>query len=220
MVMDANRVRSVYRWMAPVYDPLFRRFYAPMRRRSIARLRLAPADTVALIGVGTGLDLPWLPPAGRVVAVDFSPGMLRRAVRNNPGASAVLADGAKLPFRDGSVDAIVLHLVLSVAPEPHLLLADAVRVLRDGGRIAVLDHFAPQGRLSWWRRLVSRLTWLFGTHFDRHFEPIAAGLPLTIIVDRTFTRGLYRSLLLRKDAPAGAATEIPSQCRFDREQNS
>lgn len=220
--MNPTQIRRTYRWMAPVYDALFRRFYREMRTDSIARLALEPSQSVLLVGVGTGLDIPLLPPVTRVIAVDLSPKMLKRAAGAPPSSPVhyLLADGGALPLRDASVSAVILHLVLSVAPDPRALLREATRVLQPGGRIAVLDHFVPPGRLSTGRRLLAHMPVLLGTHLDRRFETLRKGLPLRVVRDERRGRGLYRMLILervtggaeRGPAGASAAGERASAC--------
>ncbi len=206
--MKPNEIRRTYRWMAPVYDLLFRRAYRRMRGESINGLALEPSDAVVLVGVGTGLDLPLLPPVSRTVAVDLSPAMLHPAIRTHPAASVdfALADGARLPLRDRSAPAVILHLVLSVAPDPGGVLRETARILRPGGRVAILDHFAPAGRLSVARRVLARMPLLLGTHLDRRFEDMVEGLPFRVLADRRFARGLYRALVLElaDDGPLDA----------------
>lgn len=195
--MNPTQLGRTYGRMAPLYDRLFRRFYRTMRRESLGGLELSPGDTAVLVGAGTGLDLELLPPVALALAVDVSRPMLRR-LRPAPGVARVLADGARLPLRDATASAVVLHLVLSVAEEPRSLLAEAARVLQPGGRVAVLDHFAPNGPLSPWRRALARFPGLLGTHFDRRVEPMLAGLPFRIVVDRTLRKGVYRAFTLER----------------------
>ncbi len=201
--MEFGELRRTYRWMAHIYDRLFERFYRGMRAANFRALAPTPSDTVLLVGVGTGLDLPHLPPIGRALALDVSPEMLVRArhARSRSPVDCIVADGARVPVRDGSVDAIVCHLVLCSGPDGRALLAEAARVVRIGGRVAIIDHFAPHGRLPLWRRVASRAPALLGTHLDRPVEPMLAGLPFVVREDRRWKRGLYRSLLLERVSP-------------------
>lgn len=204
--MNSRQITQTYRWMAPVYDPLFRRFYLRMRAESIGALELTPTDTVALLGVGTGLDLPLLPDVARIVGFDLTRSMLRRATRARciGPADLILADGARLPLRDASVSVVILHLVLSVAPDPAAVLREASRVLQPGGRTAVLDHFAPAGRPGLLRRVLSRVPRALGTHLDRTFEDMIADTPFSVVNDRRFFRDVYRAVVLVSDGSARA----------------
>ena len=79
---------------------------------------------------------------GRVVATDPSRGLVDagRALAADIGNLAFeVADGAALPLEDGAADNVVFHTVLSHVPDPSVLLAEAARVLRPGGRLVVCD---------------------------------------------------------------------------------
>ena len=139
-----NRLR--YTLWAPVYDAIAGAAgFDEARRRSIERLGLRAGDRVLMVGAGTGLDLPYLPPTVDIVAVDVTPAMLKRlasrAARTGRRVTARVLDARHLDFPDASFDAVVMHLVLAVMPEPERGLSEALRVLKPGGRIAVFDKF-------------------------------------------------------------------------------
>jgi ubiquinone/menaquinone biosynthesis C-methylase UbiE len=72
--------RLIYRLRAPIYDRLFDRlFFAPARRRVFSLLALEPGERLLLVGIGTGGDLPFLPPGISAVGVDLSPERLAQA---------------------------------------------------------------------------------------------------------------------------------------------
>lgn len=79
-----------------------------------------------------------------VIGLDASEPMLARAARDTvPTGSAehvayVLGDARELPFEDGSVDAVCCYAALYLVPEPMRVFAELVRVLRPGGRLAVM----------------------------------------------------------------------------------
>lgn len=104
---------------------------------------LDPECTVADLGCGTGHVAAALSPfVRRVVAVDASAAMLEAARRRLEGSDNVeLRRGAleSLPLDDGEADAATLFLVLPYLAEPQAALVEAARVLRPGGRLAVLD---------------------------------------------------------------------------------
>ena len=100
------------------------------------------------VGTGTGRIAELLAPrASHVTALDKSPEMLRIArsrLQQLPADRVDLVQGdfAALPFADASFDTLVFHQVLHYAQEPEAALAEAARVTRDGGRIAVVDFAA------------------------------------------------------------------------------
>lgn len=196
------RLDAIYRRYAPIYDWLFGRLYASARRRSIDGLALQRGARVAIPGVGTGLDLPAIPPMVEVVGLDVNE-MLSVAARrpHSTAFSAVLADAQRLPFDDASFDATILHLILSVAPRPDAVFAEAVRITRPGGRIAVLDQFAPDAEeLSRVRRALNPIARLTGTDITRRLPAIVSGQPVTISVEWKAVCGTYRGLQLLRSA--------------------
>ena len=97
---------------------------------------------VAEIGCGTGAvarDLASRPGVAEVVGIDPSPVLLARARELGGDVSYVEGDGRELPLADGSLDVVVLHTTLCHIPGPERALAEALRVLRPGGRLAVFD---------------------------------------------------------------------------------
>jgi ubiquinone/menaquinone biosynthesis C-methylase UbiE len=83
-----------------------------------------------------------LPGVGEVVGVDPSSVFIAQARRLSEGIAGLsfeVGDGRALGLPDGSFDAVVLHTVLCHIPEPERALAEAFRVVRDGGRLAIFD---------------------------------------------------------------------------------
>jgi ubiquinone/menaquinone biosynthesis C-methylase UbiE len=194
-----NRAR--YTLWAPLYDLAGKRFDG-RRRASLQLLDLKPNERLLVVGAGTGADLPHVPPGVSVVATDLTPAMLRRGQRHlRPGASLALMDGHRLGLGSGIIDAVALHLILAVIPDPALCLQEAARVLRPGGRVAVFDKFARTTTPSLGLRALNLLTAPLFTEVTRCFEEILerSGAPLKVERDFAAWRdGLFRHLILRK----------------------
>lgn len=116
-----------------------------------AALVQALGDRVgALLDIGTGTGRMaelFAPAASRVTALDKSPEMLRIArarlqVLPADRIDLVQGDFTALPFADGDYDTVLFHQVLHYAQEPEAVLAEAARVAKPGGRIAVVDFAA------------------------------------------------------------------------------
>ena len=105
--------------------------------------------TVGDLGCGTGQVASLLAPFVRgVVAVDNSPAMLQSArerLAAAPNVEVRAGDLEALPVESGALDAAVLALVLPYVEAPGVVLAEAARVLRPGGRLLVVDMM-PHGR--------------------------------------------------------------------------
>ncbi len=129
-----------------MYDRLARPL-APGRRWVANALPLSSDDRVLLLGCGTGLDLEWLPNDAAILAVDQSPTMVRRCRRRGAALGIDLktwvGDARSVPRHDGSFDAVLVHLLLSVTDDPDAVLAEASRLLAAGGRLSVLDEPRP-----------------------------------------------------------------------------
>lgn len=195
-----NRLR--YTLWAPLYDRVAR--FGRQRRRSIALLGLQPGERVLLVGAGTGADLPLIPEGVSVLATDLTPAMLARArPRVRPGIELRVMDGQALDLPDASFDAVILHLILAVIPDPGACLREAARVLKPGGRIAVFDKFLPDGALpSLPRRMANAVSRALFTDINRRMGDILSrsGAHLRVEHDEpVLMGGMFRVMVLRKD---------------------
>jgi ubiquinone/menaquinone biosynthesis C-methylase UbiE len=117
------------------------------RGRTVESLDLDPGDTVVEMGCGTGANFPHLReavgPGGRIVGVDLTRGMLRRAGErvDREGWSnveLVQADATRPPVA-GPVDAVLATFVVGMFADPRPAVDGWVDVLAPGGRIALLN---------------------------------------------------------------------------------
>jgi ubiquinone/menaquinone biosynthesis C-methylase UbiE len=200
-----------YRLIAPVYDVVVRRASRSARAASLARLPAHAGVRVLVGGIGTGLDVPHLPPGNAYVGIDLTGAMLARVPRRDDLA-LVRGDAMRLPFTDGAFDFVVLHLIVAVVPEPARCLAEAARVLRPGGRALVLDKFLRPGQRAPLRRALNSVARRVATRLDVVLEEALAAAPgLAIESDApALAAGWFRSVLLVK---SGAATSSSSTRR-------
>ncbi len=149
--LDADAVRSAYRRWASVYDALFGGVSAAGRRRAVAAVNALPGRDVLEVGVGTGLALPHYLPQKRVTGIDLSADMLARArIRVDRDALSNVvalheADAEDTGFADAQFDVAVAMFVASVVPNPRRLLAEMRRLVRPGGTLLFVNHFAADG---------------------------------------------------------------------------
>jgi ubiquinone/menaquinone biosynthesis C-methylase UbiE len=198
-----DRVR--YTFWAPFYDAIAGAVgFERGRQASIHRLHLRPGQRILMIGAGTGLDLPHIPPDAVLTAIDVTPAMLRRlerrAARTERPISTRIMDARRLAFPDASFDAIVMHLILAVMPEPERGLQEAARVLVPGGRIAVFDKFlGDEQRVSLRRRLLNLVAKPSFSDMNRRLRPLLAGTGLVVEHDEPAAfGGMYRVVTLVK----------------------
>jgi ubiquinone/menaquinone biosynthesis C-methylase UbiE len=200
-----NRLR--YTAWAPAYDAIARAAkFENARRLSIDRLRLAPGDRLLIVGAGTGLDLDFVPSNVDVTAVDVTPAMLTRLEHRAAGTgrpvTARIMDARQLEFPDSSFDAVVMHLILAVMPEPERGVREAVRVLKTGGRMAVFDKFLRDDEApSLKRRLLNAIAKPLFSDLNRRLGPLVGGTRLVIEHDEPVAfGGTYRVVTLLKSA--------------------
>ena len=145
----AQAVRAMFDRIAPRYDLVNRVMTFGMdrgwRRRAVRVLGLAPGSTVIDLAAGTGDLCRELERQGlRPIGVDVSLGMLSHA---RTDAALVQADGLQLPHPDGSLDGLVSGFALRNFVDLAGMFAEMARVLRPGGRVALLDVAEPTNRV-------------------------------------------------------------------------
>jgi demethylmenaquinone methyltransferase/2-methoxy-6-polyprenyl-1,4-benzoquinol methylase len=145
-------VRDMFDAIAPRYDLVNRimtfRLDVRWRRRAIRELALPPGSTVLDLASGTGDLCVDLARVGlQAISIDLSFGML---AADRSGAPRIQADILRLPTPDASVDGVTCGFALRNLVELPAFFAELARVLRPGGRIALLDVGVPRNRLVRW----------------------------------------------------------------------
>jgi phosphatidylethanolamine/phosphatidyl-N-methylethanolamine N-methyltransferase len=172
--IDKQTMAKAYARWAPVYDLVFGAVFERGRRASIEaaeRACGASGGRILDVGVGTGISLPDYSRTNRIVAVDYSEPMLRKAKErvieqklDNVECVAVM-DAKHLGFADESFDVVVAQYVITAVPEPEATLDEFARVLKPGGEIVLVNHigaetglrrafeqgFSPMARRLGWR---------------------------------------------------------------------
>jgi arsenite methyltransferase len=137
-------------WALPIGSMLYDRAQTVARRLMTAFqhpaewLDIPPGGVALDVGSGPGNVTASLAraagPDGLALGVDISEPMLARAVHAEAGPQVgfLRADAQRLPFRDGTFDAVVSIAMLQLVPKPSAALAEMARVLRPGARMAVM----------------------------------------------------------------------------------
>lgn len=145
----AKAVRAMFDAVAPRYDLVNRvmtfRMDVGWRKRTVRSLALPPGSVVLDIACGTG-DLCREVSAGGLlpIGVDLSFGMLAAARTSAP---LLQGDALGLPFPDGSVDGVTCGFALRNFVDLPRFLDEVARVVRPGGRIALLEVAEPSSRV-------------------------------------------------------------------------
>lgn len=107
-------------------------------------LGLLPGHRVLDLAAGTGTSSRPLTARGAdVVACDFSLGMLRVGHQRTPDVCFVAGDALRLPFADGTFDAVTISFGLRNVEDPSTALLEMRRVVRPGGRLVVCEFARP-----------------------------------------------------------------------------
>ena len=161
--LASDDVRGMFDRIAPVYDAMNRVMTAGLDRvwrRLTVEAVVQPGDRVLDACCGTGdLALAAEREGGVVTGVDFSPRMLERARRKSETVTWVEGDLLALPFGDASFDAATVGFGVRNVSDLDAALAELRRVLRPGGRLAILEITQPRGILRpffslWFDRVV------------------------------------------------------------------
>lgn len=145
-------VRSMFDAVAPRYDLVNRimtfRLDVRWRRLAVGSLALRRDSVVVDLACGTGDLCRELDAAGLVaVGVDLSFGMLSAA---RTAAPLVQGDALRLPVRSGAADGATCGFALRNLVELPPFFAELARILRPGGRIALLEVATPPNRVLRW----------------------------------------------------------------------
>lgn len=195
-------LKTSYTRLAPFYDLVARPAFAAARRDSLAQLPSGGNSEILLNGVGTGLDLQYLPRCHHYTALDLTRAMLTRALPRSGDLDICWAQGNSmaLPFKDACFDYVVLHLILAVVPDTARALRETARVTKPGGSMLILDKFLQPGKRAPLRRLFSPLAASIATRTDVVFEEALAQVPgLGVTGDRpALAGGWFRHIRLEK----------------------
>jgi len=199
------RTKARYNRIAPVYDLLG----SIMERLVFRKLRRGlweqvSGDRMLEVGVGTGKNIPYYPEHSRVVAVDLSEKMLKRAKKRakREGSEVELhhMDVQALSFEDNSFDTAAGSFVFCSVPDPILGLRELARVTSPKGKIILLEHMRPEWTwLGWLFDLINPLVVrLFGFNINRRTldNVREADLKIKAAIDLS-AAGIVKLLILR-----------------------
>jgi arsenite methyltransferase len=148
-------------WASPIGSMLYDNAQALTRRvlsawqHPVEWLDIPPGGVALDVGSGPGNVTASLARAagsgGLALGVDISEPMLARAVRaeSGPQVGFLRADAQRLPLRDNAFDAAVSIAMLQLIPNPAAALGEMARVLRPGGRLAVMVPTAGRAARFW-----------------------------------------------------------------------
>lgn len=216
-------------------DVPYKRFFYGRRFDAVMdALGAEPGDEVLEVGCGSGYYTRALLARGvRVTATDLSPAYVEQARRLAPGASFGVEDAQRLSFPDARYDRVLMTEVVEHVPNPGGAIAEAARVLRPGGVLALStpSRRAPMNLAYKLKRRIRRygvnehlheftpreLRHLIGTRFEvESFERVNAVLPypLDLLYLRLGSPGLrLLGLVERALSPIGWTMVVRARLR-------
>jgi phosphatidylethanolamine/phosphatidyl-N-methylethanolamine N-methyltransferase len=165
--LDKGTIAKAYARWAPVYDLVFGAVFDKGRQAAIAAAERI-GGRILEVGVGTGISLPDYGRGNRLVGVDISLPMLRKAhervaaQRLTHVEALAVMDAGGLALPDASFDVVVAQYVITAVPHPEATLDEFARVLKPGGEIVLVNHIGAE---SGFRRT-----------FEQGFAPVARQL--------------------------------------------
>jgi phosphatidylethanolamine/phosphatidyl-N-methylethanolamine N-methyltransferase len=165
--LDKAVIAKAYARWAPIYDFVFGAVFERGRKAAVAAAERI-GGRILEVGVGTGLSLPDYSTANRLVGIDLSAPMLRKAKARvaeyrlgNVDGLAVM-DAKHLAFAEAAFDVVVAQYVITAVPDPEATLDEFARVTRPGGEIILVNHLGAEAGLR--------------AIFEKSFAPLARRL--------------------------------------------
>jgi phosphatidylethanolamine/phosphatidyl-N-methylethanolamine N-methyltransferase len=197
---------KLYSEFAPLYDRIFGKIFYNRLERVIEELDIPPGAQVLEVGAGTGTSFPAYPTHCNVTGVDLAPDMLARArqkIEDNgwDHLKVMEMNALDLKFPDNSFDFVMAFHVVTVVPDPVRMIAEAKRVCKPSGKIAIVNHFTSDvpviGSLT---KAMDPLTRWLGWRTDLQLKPFIAATGL--IIEKVYKinkTSLYTVVLARKE---------------------
>lgn len=230
MALDLQFRKSVYDYLGQHFL-LYRLIHwaacfgreATLRNRAFRLAEFEAGGTVLDLGCGNGVNLPFLEQAvgssGKIIALDYSDGMLDRAmalaVANGwRNIEFVQGDAACMNLEDRTLDGAVSTLALSAIPGEEAAIARVAAALKDGSRFVVLDAKRFTGVAKVLNPILGPL---YEYMFNWNYREDVVG-----VIKQTFARtdvtefhsGFNYIAVATKDEPVSAAQQIAAGDRF------
>ena len=176
--MDLHDTIRTYRLFSGSYDIFFGPVFHPGRKEAVRIANDRPGQRILEVGVGTGLSLPDYSRSNRMIGVDLSAPMLRKAKERvaehrltNVDGLAVM-DAQNLGFQNESFDVVVAQYVITTVPDAEATLDEFARVTRPGGEIILVNHLGAEDGFraayeSAFAPIARRLGWQVGFRWER-----------------------------------------------------
>ncbi|SRR5258706_4703691 len=203
-ILELDEIRAKYEKLARWYDVQD----IPYEVMCVNRLRsnLIPKATgeVLEVAVGTGKNLRYYPQNTKIVAVDYSPAMLKqaqkKAKRCNRQVDFQIMDAENLAFPNESFDTVVSTLTGCTFPHPEKAYAEMARVCRPNGRILLMEHGRSSASWLGWiqDRLAKPYYHQYACLWNRNALKSIQDSGLEIIQSQTALLGVFYAIEAKK----------------------
>ncbi len=201
-MLSTDYVRKVYDVWSNFYDMFFKKIVHPRISTAIGALNIMPGERILEVGVGTGLALPLYPSHCKVIGIDLSMDMLKKAkerIQNLDIKNSFLLqmDAHNLAFPDNSFDYVMAAFVVTVVPDPVRVIKEMKRVCKKDGKIIIINHFQSENRIfAKIEEMVSPICCRIGWRSDLALEDLVKATDLQIISEYRKNRfDLWRIVL-------------------------
>jgi phosphatidylethanolamine/phosphatidyl-N-methylethanolamine N-methyltransferase len=223
--LDMRTVTTAYARWAPVYDIVFGAVFERGRHAAIAAAERV-GGRILEVGVGTGISLPLYSRSCKLVGVDISEPMLRKAhervaefgLTNVEGLSVM--DAERMTFPDNSFEVVVAQYVVTTAPNPEAILDEFARVLKPGGEIILVSRVGAEAGLRrslerWFAPAARKLGWRTEFAFERYVKWVERTQGIRLIERRAVPPlGHFSLIRFTKDDAAEAGRPDVAQDNY------
>jgi phosphatidylethanolamine/phosphatidyl-N-methylethanolamine N-methyltransferase len=218
LTLDNEMVTKAYDRWAPVYDKVFGPVFERGRKAAIVAAERI-GGRILEVGVGTGITLPDYSRANRIVGIDISEMMLRKARERvtESGLTHVeglaVMDARHLEFPDASFDVVVAQYVITTVPDPEGTLDEFARVLKPGGEIVLVSRIGAESGLRrslehWFAPAARKLGWRTEFAWERYAAWSASTQGISLVERRAMPPLDHFSLIrFRKEAAGGSRVD-------------
>ena len=176
--------------------PVIDLFLAPQKKKLFQKVNAFPYGTLLEVGVGDGSHLGYYK-THAVIGIDASESMISRARQHAPNNIQLLKmNGEQLLFPNGSFDYVVLSHVIAVVDDPEKLIEEVHRVLKQNGKIFILNHFTPQNWLRHMDRIFQRFSKLLHLKSEFHMSSSQTTKKFTLLEEQDVGLFSYFKILI------------------------
>lgn len=214
--MKTEKVRSIYDFYSDFYDILFSWILGPNLKYAISLVDFREGQSILEVGIGTGISLKNYPAGCCITGIDISSGMLKKAEKRAEKLrfkriELKVMDATKIEFPDKFFDYVVAAFVISVCQQPELVLSEMLRVLKDDGRIILVNHFASENKLiNFLERILNPITKNIGWRMDLSLRSLVNRDGVVVEKQtKLFPFSPWSVVILKKDLMDGESEHTP-----------